>query len=143
MKVKKAKYEADKNHPSINISVWSENKRKWMHPFTQTGFINPFVGEFFVDLMNEKSNSKEFKSAAKFVARCLDKLEGGDFSIEGNNSKTKFKLLGAGSLKRETEVQLALFGYFIDVRSSLKGRLPRFILMAKAQELHRAYCVSL
>ena len=46
--------------------VWSENKRKWMNPFTQTGYINSFVREYFVDLKNEKLDSKEFKSAAKF-----------------------------------------------------------------------------
>ena len=49
LKAKKTKYEADKNNPSINKSVWSENKRKWVHPFTQTGYINSFVREFFVD----------------------------------------------------------------------------------------------
>ena len=37
-----------------------------MNPFTQTGYINSFVCEYFVDLKNEKSDSKEFKSAAKF-----------------------------------------------------------------------------
>ena len=46
----------------------------------------------------------EFKSAAKFVAHCLYKLEGGDTFIEGNTSKTNFRLLGAGSPKREVEV---------------------------------------
>ena len=140
LKAKKAKCEADKNDPSINKSVWSENKKKRVHPFTQTGYINPFVREFFVDWKNEKSDFMEFKSAAKFVTRCLDKIERGDFSIEGNNSKTKFRLLGAGLPKRAIAVRLALFDYFIDVRSSLKGRLPRFILMTKAQELYRAYC---
>ena len=57
-----------------------------------------------VDLKNEKSDSVEFKSAAKFVTHCLYKLEGGDIFIEGNTSKTNFRLLGAGSPKREVEV---------------------------------------
>ena len=37
-----------------------------MNPFTQTGYINSFVREYLVDLKNEKLDSKEFKSAAKF-----------------------------------------------------------------------------
>ena len=49
LKAKKAKCEADKNDPSIHKSVWSENKKKRVHSFTQTGYINPFVREFFVD----------------------------------------------------------------------------------------------
>ena len=119
--------------------MWSEIKRKWVNPFTQTGYINPFVCGYLVDFKNEKSDSKEFKSAGKFVRR-LDKLERGDFFIEGNTSKTKFRLLGAGPPKRSIEIRLALFDYFIDVRSSLKGWLPFFILKTKVQELYRNYC---
>ena len=51
--------------------------------------------------------------------------------MEDNNCKTKFGFLGAGLPKRAIEVRLALFDYFIDVRSSLKGQLPYFILMAR------------
>ena len=68
LKAKKAKYEEDKNNPKVNKSVWSENKRKWLNPFTQTRHINLFVCEYFVDLKNEKSDSKEFRSAARFVS---------------------------------------------------------------------------
>ena len=61
MKAKKAKDEDGKNNPEVNKSVCSENKRKWMNPFTQTGYINPFVLEYFTDLKNGKLDSKAFK----------------------------------------------------------------------------------
>ena len=61
--IKKTKYEEGKNNPKVNKSVWSENKRKWMNPFTQAGYINPFVHEYFADLKNEKSDSVKFKSS--------------------------------------------------------------------------------
>ena len=49
-----------------------------VNSFTQTGYINPFICEYLVDLKNEKSDSKEFKSAAKFATRYLEKLEKSD-----------------------------------------------------------------
>ena len=36
---RKRKYEADKNDPAINKSVWNEKRRKWVNPFNQTGYI--------------------------------------------------------------------------------------------------------
>ena len=46
----------------------------------------------------------EFKSAAKFVTRCLGKVERGDIFIEGNTSKTNFRLSGARPPKKEVKV---------------------------------------
>ena len=61
----KAKYEEHKNNPKVNKSVWSENKIKWMSSFTQTGYIDPFFHDYFVNLKNEKLDSVEFKSATR------------------------------------------------------------------------------
>ena len=60
-----------------------------VNSFTQTGYINPFICEYLVDLKNEKSYSKEFKSAAKFATRYLEKLEKSDLFTKGNTSKTQ------------------------------------------------------
>jgi hypothetical protein len=139
VQAKKQKYEADKNDPTINKAVWNEKKRKWVRPFNQIGYIQPAVREIFIDLADGKSHEKEFLSATKFVVRCLEKLEKGDYDIEGNNTKSKLRLMGAGAPKRALEVRSALFDYFVDIRSTLKGRLPRFILQAKAKELYDTY----
>ena len=42
-------------------------KRKWVHPFTQRGYIQPIVREV-KDLTDKPSDSKDFKSATKFVS---------------------------------------------------------------------------
>ena len=42
--------------------------------------------------------------------------------------------------KRAIEVWIALFDYFFDVRSTLKGRFPKFMLIAKAKEIYSTYC---
>ena len=47
--------------------------------------------------------------------------------------------MGAGPKKRALEVRYALFDYFVDIRSSLKGRLPQLILLSKAKQLYKEY----
>ena len=91
-------------------------------------------------MKDEQCDSADFKSATKFVARCLDKLEKGLFDIEENHCSNKFRVLGAGPTRRAIEVRHALFDYFIDVRSSLKGRLPGSVLVAKAKQIYDEYC---
>ena len=49
--------------------------------------------------------------------------------------------MGAGPKKKALEVRYALFNYFIDIRYSLKGRLPQHILLSKAKQLYEEYCV--
>ena len=44
--------------------------------------------------------------------------------------------MGLGPPKRAIEVRIALFDYFIDVRSTHKGRFPKFMLIAKAKEIY-------
>ena len=68
LKAKKAKYEADKKDPKINKAVWNEKMRRWVHPFTHTGYIQPFVCSCFADMKTEKCNSTEFRSATEFVS---------------------------------------------------------------------------
>ena len=86
----------------------------------------------------ENCNSKEFQSATKLVSRCLEKFGKGEFNIEGNASKNKFQLMSASLPKKAIEVRITLFDYFIDVRSTFKGRFPK--LIAKAKEIYSTYC---
>ena len=86
MKEKKAKYEADKKDPKINKAVWNEIKRRWVHPFTQTWYIQPFVRSYFAGMKTENCNSKEFWSATKFVSRCLEKFDWAKLKAEFLNT---------------------------------------------------------
>ena len=45
LKAKKAKYEEEKNILKLPNLCAVKIKAKWMNPFTQTGYINPFVHE--------------------------------------------------------------------------------------------------
>ena len=57
----------------------------------------------FIDLNVEKSDTNDFKSATKFVSRCLEKLQRGEFASEENCGKNKYQLMGAGPKKRALE----------------------------------------
>ena len=140
MSERKRKFDADKQNPAVNKSVWNDERKKWTNPLTQTGYLQPTVREIFPDLSGERCDATDFKSATKFVTRCLEKFERGDFDAEENNTSKKFRLPGAGPPVRALEVRDALFDYFIDIRGSLKGRLPLFMLHAKAIELYEKYC---
>ena len=49
-------------------------------------------------------------------------------------------MLGAGALKKVDKIRKALFEYFIDIRSTLKARLPKGLFFAKAKSLYEEYC---
>ena len=62
--------------------------------------IQPTVSEVFKVLTDETSNSKDFKSAAKFANHCLEKLEKGEFDLDENCCKNKYPVMGAGRTKK-------------------------------------------
>ena len=49
---------------------------------------------------------------------------------------------GAGRKVKAPEVRVALFHWFVDVRESLKGRLPRRLFKLKAQQLYADWLVQ-
>ena len=55
---------------------------------------------FQKDLTDEPSDSKDFKSATKFVSHCLEKLQKGEFDLEQNCCQNKYRVMGAGLLKK-------------------------------------------
>ena len=138
LQIKKAKFEEDKRNPEVNKGKYN-NKGKWVYPFSQKGYVQPSVREIFPNLKDSTTDNKDFISATKFVKRCLDKLEAGTFDIEGNTSASHYRIKGAGPPVRALEVRQSLFDYFVDVRCSLKGRLPRKLLIAKAHEIYETY----
>ena len=96
--------------------------------------------EVFTDLNDKRCDTADFKSATKFVSRCLEKLVRDEFDAEENRRSGKFRVLGAGKPRYAVEVRQALFSFFIDVRTSLKERSPRSILTSKAKQIYSEYC---
>ena len=126
-----------KLHENKPADVWNAKKSRWTQPASQIGYKALTVREVFIDMKEEKSDSSDFKSCVKFVGRCEELLTTGQFAIEGNDCCNKFRVAGAGAPQKVVDVRLALFQYFVDIRSSLKARLPKKIFLAKALTLRR------
>ena len=94
----------------------------------------------FTDMKDEVNKSSDFKSCVKFVGRWEKLRETGQFDIEGNDVAGKFRVLVAGAPKKAVEVRKALFEYCIDIRSTLKARLPKGLCLAKAKSLYEECC---
>ena len=47
LQAKRAKFEQDKRNPEINKAKYREKAKKWVHPFSQKGYIQPSVREIF------------------------------------------------------------------------------------------------
>ena len=120
--------------------VWNAKKRKWTKPSSQIGYKALTVREIFVDMKDEVSTSSDYKSCIKFVRRCEELLTTRQCDIEGNDVSNKFRVAGAGAPKKAIDLRNELFQYFIDIRSSLKARLPKNIFQAKARSLYTEYC---
>lgn len=118
---------------------WCDKKRKWVRPSTQIGYKAMTVRELFVDMAEEHSNTQAFKNACKLVCRSVNLLKAGAFQKEGNTGNNRFRVEGGGARQRAPEVRYALFEYYVDVRDSLKGRLPKKIFLAKARSLYKKW----
>ena len=91
-------------------------------------------------MKDEVSTSSDYKSCIKFVRRCEELLTTRQCDIEGNDVSNKFRVAGAGAPKKAIDLRNELFQHFIDIRSSLKARLPKNIFQAKARSLYTEYC---
>ena len=72
---------------------------------------------------------KEF--TLKLGKRCLNSLETSNFTEPP--TKNKFRQAGAGRKKSVPEVREAMYDWFIDIRSSLKARLPKSMFKASCK----------
>lgn len=114
---------------------WNPKRKKHVAP--SLSFKSKAVREFFPSLKNAKSDDSEFKKALQLATRCYRKIKSGD-EVEVN-SKKKFREPGAGRKPAAPEVRQALFEWFVDVRGTLKARLPRRLFKLKCEELYEKW----
>ena len=108
---------------------WDPKRKK--HVASYFSFKSKAVREFFPSLKNAKSDDSEFKEALQLATRCYRKIKSGD-EVEVN-SKKKFREPGAGQKPAAPEVRQALFEWFVEVRGTLKARLPRRLFKLKCK----------
>ena len=89
------------------------------------------VREFYSDLKDVKHNDPDLSNPLKLGKQCLDSLEANDFT--GPPTKVKFRQAGGGRKKSVPEVREAVYDWFIDIRCSLKARLPKSMFKAQCK----------
>ena len=100
----------------------------------QQGFLAAAVREYYTDLSKAKHDDPKLVNALKFAKRCYEKYLANDFGEEP--SKKRFRGSGAGRKCKAPAVREAMFEWFINVRGSLKGRLPKKMFRAKCEQVY-------
>ena len=128
---KLCKEDKDKYDLKIKEIADKRNYNKKMKKHTKSspceGDIAPAVRGFYPDLKNVKHNDPNLESAIKLRKRCCENVASNENTciIDAQPSKSKYRKPGGGRKATIPDVREALFEWFIDVRSSLKARLPR------------------
>ena len=89
------------------------------------------VREFYSDLKDVKHNDPDLSNALKLGKRCINSLEANDFTE--SPTKVKFCQARGGRKKSVPEVREAMYDWFVDIRSSLKARLPKAMFKAQCK----------
>ena len=115
-------------------------KKKQYNPKTKTwtvpkpNYVSQAVRKFYPELKAKLAHDMDFRKAHSFAQRCFNQFEKAP-QLEPIPNK-RFRAPGGGRKARAPEVRDALFEWFIDIRGSLKGRLPKKLLIAKAKSLY-------
>ena len=103
--------------------------------------INPAAGYiakagciFYSDLAEVHNNNPMFVRAVKLTSRSYNDLD--NLRDLSSCPPKKVRATGAGRKKKAPEVRQPLFPWFVDVRETLKGRLPRRWFKLKANQLY-------
>jgi len=89
-------------------------------------------------LTNLKHDDPTLTRALKLGKRCLDGLDKEDTSSQPP-IKVRFRQSGGGRKKSVPEVREAMYEWFIDIRSSLKARLPKSMFKAQCKIVYEQW----
>ena len=132
----KDEYDAD-----VALKEWKtryDNKRKNHVTIKPTGgYLAKAVQEFYPDLAKVKNDDPNFCKAVKLAARYHNEIE--QLRDASTCAPAKQRAIGGGRKSKAQEVREALFSWFVDVRESLKGHLPRHLFKLKANALYEEW----
>ena len=115
-----------------------DNKRKKHVAIKPTGgYLAKAVREFYPDLAKVKNDDPNFCNTVKLATRCYNEIE--QLRDPSTCAPAKKRTIGGGRNSKAPEVREALFSWFVDVRQSLKGRLPRRLFKLKANALYEEW----
>ena len=88
------------------------------------GYVARAVREFYSDLKDVKHDNPTLTKALKLGKRCLNQVEADKDAVTAPPSKSKYRQTGGRKLTIPYVSQV-LFEWFVDIRGTLKARLPR------------------
>ena len=104
------------------------------------GFLAKAVREFYSELAHTRSDDPQFTKALKLASRCFNEID--QLRDPSACAPAKKRAVGGGRKSKAPEVRNALFSWFVDVRESLKGRLPRRMFKLKANQMYEEWLLE-
>ena len=89
---------------------------------------------FYSDLADVRNDDPAFERAIKLAARSYQDID--ILQDPSSCPPKKARASGGGRKIKVPDVRQALFAWFVDVRETLKGRLPRRLFKLKASHLY-------
>ena len=109
----------------------------------QEGGVALAVRNCFDDLKDKPYNDPQFRAACAMTKRAMDSLENDDYDHDDNEpppvKKKRFRAEGGGRKTQASEFRNELFGWFVDIRFALKGRLPKWMFIVEAKKLYQKW----
>ena len=123
-KSNKREYELSVSENS-QIVNYSEKRRKHVKTLPRGGYVARTVREFYSGLKDVKHDNPTLTKALKLGKRCLNQVEADEDTVTAPPSKSKYLQTGGGRKLTIPDVRQILFEWFVDIRGTLKARLPR------------------
>ena len=120
----KKEYELSVSENS-QIVNYSEKRRKHVKTLPGGGYVARAVREFYSDLKDVKHDNPTLTKALKLGKRCLNQVEADEDAATAPPSKSKYRQAEGGRKLTIPDVRKDLFEWSVDIRGTLKARLPR------------------
>ena len=132
--VKKCNGEYDAEVAENKGKTKYDSKRKKHVPIMPTtGYVAKAVRTYYSDLADCSNDDPLFDKAIKLASRSYNDIN--NLRDPSARPPKKLRASGAGRKTKAPEVREALFSWFVDVRETLKGRLPQRLFKLKAKQL--------
>ena len=136
-------YDAEVEEKAKLKKQWDPKRKTFVQPTVQWGYLTRSVKEVFPHLQNLSSKDEKVIKAVAVARRAYEnrkrKRDAGDIDASDAGARKKFRAAGGGRKAKALEVRQAAFEWFVDIRGSLKGRLPVTIFKTKCSQLYQQY----
>ena len=122
------------------VKVVQKHKKKYEASKNKRGgYLAPAVREFYPDLKKVKHDDPLLEKAIKMATRAMKRAASEDFDMESDPQKKKYRAEGGGRKTTHASVRIKMYEWFIDVRGTLKARLPRTLFKSQCEVFYEEW----